>query len=256
MKIKNLLILFTSLLFLASCEIVQEIKFEEHGGGTYSLGFDMSEMMKMGMNSKDNTKNKQIDTIIDFAKVLEDKKDSIAKLSKKEQEKAALLKDFKLHMKSDTATNQLMMKMVYDFKDIAGLEKFGEKLKDQNFKELDMFNKKLAGKSKKTTENDNVFEKFDMMYATSFSKQKFTRKITEKSLNEAIKNKDTSITKDNPMSDMIRFKQRYVFPYKIKSVSNKNARILPNFKGIELQANLFEVNNNPKFFDVEVEFEK
>ncbi len=255
MKLKNLLALSICILIFSSCEIVQEIKFEENGGGKYSLGFDMSEMMKMGATSKsDSSKAKQLDTLINFSKFLEERKDSIAKLSKKEREKIELLKDFELYMKSDTATNQLVMNINYYFKDINDLNKFGEKLKDQNVKELDLFNKQLKPKNKKDS-SDDAFPDFNKSFTTTFTKKKFTRKITEKAYHDAVKKKDTTMKKDNPMSNMIRFKQRFIFPYKIKSVSNKNVRILSDFKGIEQDANFYEMNNDPTFFDVEVEFE-
>ncbi|HBK71081.1 MAG TPA: hypothetical protein DDZ39_05385 [Flavobacteriaceae bacterium] len=252
MKIKNLVVLFVAILILNSCEIVQEINFNEDGSGKYNLGFDMSEMMKMGGTKSDST-NQQIDTIIVFAKFLEEKKDSIAKLSKEEQEKINLLKDFDMYIKSDTVTKQLKMNIGYTFKNANELEHFHEKLKDQNIKELDLFGSKI--KSEKGDDKKGGIPNLNEAFTTTFSKKKFTRKITAKALADAIKKKDTSMKKDNPMSDMIRFKQRFTFPYKIKSVSNKNTRILPDFKGIEQEANMYDLNYNPNYFDVEVEFE-
>lgn len=255
MNFKHLLFLLLSTCFFTSCEIVQEIKFEPNGNGTYSLGFDMSEMMKMGATSKsDSSKAKQLDTIINFAKFLEERKDSIARLSKEKREKIAQLKDFELYMKSDTTTNQLVMNIRYNFKNINDLNKFSEKLKNQDVKELDLFNKQLKPKNKKENSNSD-FPDFNESFTTTFSSKKFTRKITDKARRDALKKKDTTMKKDNPMSNMIRFKQRFIFPYKIKSVSDKNARILSDFKGIEQEANMFEMNSNPNFFDIEVTFE-
>jgi len=256
MKIKNLLIIFTVALFLTSCEIVQEIKFKEDGSGKYNLGFDMSEMMKMGGSSKSDSTNQQIDTLIIFSKMLEEKKDSIAKLSKEEQKKIAFLKDFELYIKADSISKQLKMNIGYHFKDIADLEKFHEKLEGQNIKELDIFSKKVNGKSVKSDTKKDKFPNFNEHYITTFSRKKFTHKITAKGLEEAFKKKDTTMKKDNPMADMVRFKQRFIFPYKIKSVSNKNTRILPDFKGIEQEANMYDLNYNPNIFDVVIEFEE
>ncbi len=255
MKIKNAIVLFIAILTLTSCEIVQEINFKEDGSGKYSLGFDMSEMMKMGGSSKNDSTNQQIDTLIIFSKMLEEKKDSIAKLSKEEQEKIAFLKDFELYIKSDSISKQLKMNIGYHFKDIADLKRFNEKLEGQNIKELDIFKGKLKPKSDKKSDKTGELPNFNEHYTTTFSRKKFTLKITAKGLEEALKKKDTTMKKDNPMADMIRFKQRYLFPYKIKSVSNKNTKILSSFKGIELQANMYDLNYNPNYFDVEVEFE-
>ncbi len=79
-KFSTLLLSIGAIMVFSSCEIVQETQFKPDGSGTYSLGFDMSEMMKMGMNSKkDSTNNKQIDTLIHFSKFIEEKRDSISK---------------------------------------------------------------------------------------------------------------------------------------------------------------------------------
>ena len=93
-------------------------------------------------------------------------------------------------------------------------------------------------------------------FNTSFSKRKFSRAITKEARAEAMVKKDTTIKEDDPFVDMIRFKQVYRFPYKVKSVSNKNARILSDFKGIEIEANMFDFNNDPGFFNIEVVFER
>ena len=60
---------------------------------------------------------------------------------------------------------------------------------------------------------------------------------------------------DDPFADMIRFKQVFRFPYRVKSVSNDRAKILSDFKGIELEANMYDLNNNPDYFNIEVIFE-
>ena len=253
MKIKNIIVLFITILVLTSCEIVQEIKFNEDGSGKYSLGVDMSEMMKMGGSSKSDSTNQQIDTLIVFSKMLEEKKDSIAKLSKEEQEKIAFLKDFELYIKADSVSKQLKMNISYYFKDMNDLGRFHEKLSGQNIKELDIFKGKL--KSGKKSDKKDDFPDFNEHFISTFSRKKFTRKITAEGLEKALKEKDTTMKKDNPMADMIRFKQRILFPYKIKSVDNKNTKILSDFKGIEQEANMYDLNYNPNYFDVVIEFE-
>ncbi len=257
MKIKTLITLCIATLFLTSCEIVQEIKFEEDGSGKYSFGFDMSEMMKLDVNeSKNDSTNQQIDTLIIFSEVLEAKKDSIAKLSKEEQKKIALLKDFELYIKSDTVSKQLKMNIGYYFKNIEDLERFNEKLEGQNIKEFEIFKSKINPKSDKKSTKKGDFYNFNEDYTITFSRKKFTRKITAMGLEKALKKKDTAMKKDDPMADMIKLKQRFIFPYKIKSISNKNTKILSDFKGVEQEANMYDLNYDSKYFDIEVEFEE
>jgi len=247
------IVFIISLFILTSCEIVQETKFESNGSGRYSLGFDLSEMMKMGKSTKEGKNNKQLDTLIIFSEFLNVKKDSISKLSKEKQDKIKQLENFSLYIKADSISKKFEMKIIYIFDDISELKLFSEKLKGQNIKELEL----LSNKTKNTKKNkDNGIPDFNKFYNTTFNRERFSTKISPKGLVESEKNKDTTMTKDNPMADMIRFKSRYLFPYKIKSVNNENVRILPNFKGIEISGNLFEINNNPKYFDVNVEFEQ
>lgn len=251
---KYTLVVLITLLFV-SCEIVQETQFEENGSGRYSLGFDMSEMMKMGSPSKSKDSNsKEMDTIIHFADLLELKKDSISKLSKKEQKKLEDLKNFSLFIKTDSVNKKFEMRIDYNFKDLEDLKLFGEKLKGQNIKELSLFNDKINKKNAKG-ENSKGLEELTKSFETTFNKHRFTSKISKKALDKAEKKKDTSMTPDNPMVNMMRFKVRYLFPYRIKHVDNKNARILSNFKGVEISTNLYELNNNPRFFDLEIEFD-
>lgn len=253
MKNVKLIIGALCMILLVSCEIVQETKFKTDGSGTYSLGFDLSEMMKMGSGLESKKENKQIDTVIVFAELLNTKKDSIAKLTKEQQEKLKNLEHFSLNIKTDTVSKKFKMKINYDFKDVAELKLFSEKLKDQDIKELELLTNKTkslksGGKSK--------LPDFNKSYNTVFNNKKFSVKLTKQGLKEAKKNKDTTLTKNNPMADLVKFKSIYYFPHKIKKISNKNARILSDFKGIEITGNLYDINNNPKLFDVDIEFEK
>ncbi len=247
-------ILFVSV-FLISCEIVQEIEFNEQGGGTYSLGFDMSEMMKMGMSSKDSTQPKQVDTLINFSNYLKEKKDSIRKLPKAEREKIAQLEAFNLYMKADTTTNQLIMKMGYKFENLKDLKLFSKKLEGQNIKELAIFKEQLKDKKSKNEDNTSEFPDFNEAFDMVFSKTSFSHKITKDALVQAEKDKDTTLKKDSPMANMIRFKQRFKFPYKINKVTNEKAKILSDFKGIEIEGNMYDINNTPTIFDLEVFFD-
>ncbi len=100
------IVFIISLFILTSCEIVQETKFETNGSGRYSLGFDLSEMMKMGKNTKEGKNNKQLDTLIIFSEFLNAKKDSISKLSKEKQDKIKQLENFSLYIKADSISKK------------------------------------------------------------------------------------------------------------------------------------------------------
>lgn len=72
----------------------------EDGSGTFSYGFDMSPMYKMGMKKTDSTKvNKVLDTTFTFKDVLAKIKDSISKLSDADKEKIEQLEKEKRNLK-------------------------------------------------------------------------------------------------------------------------------------------------------------
>jgi len=241
-----------ALLLIAGCEIVQETQFKPNGSGTYHLSFDLSEMMKMGLGSRNGETMKQIDTSIVFAKLLKLHKDSIEQLGVEEQNKLKSLQDFSIDMLVDTASKKYLMRINYQFDNIESLKLFGEKLKELDFQKLDIMGKQSPNTKAESTNSIPDFTKF---YDITFNRKKFIYKISEEGLREARKNKDTTMTKQNPMANMILVKSRYYFPFKIKNVSNENAKILSDARGIEIDGNLFEVSNNPRFFDLEVVFD-
>ncbi|MBU2949749.1 hypothetical protein KO493_03445 [Tamlana agarivorans] len=250
-SIKSLFIL-TLIFNLCSCEVVQEVHFNADQSGQYSLGFDLSEMMHMGAAAESDSKKEQIDSLIVFADILELKKDSISKLSPEKQAKLKQLEAYSIDIKSDTTTNQFKMKINYDFKNLEDLALFSEKLRDQDIQELDLIGNKMKTTDKsKTDEIFNINDSFE----TTFNKDKFTLNISPEALAKSEKEKDTTMTADNPMANLMRFKLKYTFPYRIKKVSNQNAKVLSDFKGIEINANLYQMMSDPKFFDTEVEFE-
>ncbi len=258
---RNILILVFALIALQSCQIKEEIQFNEDGSGTYEMGFDMSEMLKMGQTTNDSVPSKVVDTLINFSTFLDEKKDSIASLSLEEQEKLELLRPLQFSMNANEAESQMKMDLKYAFTTIDDISKFGEAIKLADIKELNEMMNPMGGKevpqdsTEKKDDMDNPFA-MSTSFETRFSKTSFSRKMTTEAIEKAMQKKDTTMKKDDPFADAIRFKQVYKFPYKVKSVSNPNAKILSNFMGIEIEANMFEMNNDPKFFNVEVEFEE
>ena len=252
------LVFVLAIVFLSSCQIREEIIFQKDGSGSYEIGFDMSEMMKMD-GEQDSIPPKDIDTLINFASFLDLKKDSIATLSNKEQEKLELLRPLQFALKKNDEKKQMNMRLIYAFTKIDDIAKFADAVEKADIKELNEVMAPMAGDKKNATGEDKglfAFFSLSKSFTTVFDAQGFSRKITDEALAEIAMKKDTSSQDDNPFADMIRFKQVYKFPYRIKSVSNKNARILSDFKGVELEANMYEMDNDPEFFNMEVVFEQ
>ncbi|WP_442267315.1 hypothetical protein ACSIGC_06435 [Tenacibaculum sp. ZS6-P6] len=258
-RIAYLLLIALTLMFLTSCEVEWETKFNKDGGGKYSMIMDMSAMIEMtaGMQSNKKKKENELkDTVIDFSKILLEKKDSIAKLPADEQKKLKELEDLKITIDADTAINKAIVRIDYDFDDLEDLKSVGKKMR---LADLDKFVKMGSkGKAKKEKE-DEVEEKEDEKFPAitdmlniEYSDKKFVSKLSEEASKEIKKNSGD----DNPFASLIKFKVRYIFPHKIKSVSNEDVRILSSFKGIEFNVSVADLSENPDYLNVEVEFEK
>lgn len=255
---KNFIALLGLALIFQSCQIREEFTFKEDGSGTYEMGIDMSELMKSDLGTNDSIPQKSVDTLVVFSEWLDEKRDSISQLPKEEQEKLELLRPLEFSMNIDEEKKSMVMKLAYAFEEIDDIKKFGEAVKAANIKELDDLQSMSEGDPNGNGPKADLNSLFSTStsFETKFSKSKFTRTITDEAMEAAIKQKDTTLTADDPFVDMLRFKQVYRFPYRVKSVSNSNAKIHADFMGVEIEANMFELNNYPEYFNVEVKFDK
>lgn len=254
---KKIILSLAILLVCTGCVIKEEYTFNKDGSGKYEMEFDMTEFMSMQEEIDSTTAEKSIDTIINFATLLEDKKDSIAELDEEEQKRLEKLKPLQVTLKMNDSTKQMLMKLQYEFKELSDLKEFGEAIEQANIKELNDMSASNQETEQDTVQQDkpdifSMAESFD----TYFGRDKFSRAINEEARLKAIQQKDTTMQADDPFSDMIRFKQVFRFPYRVKEVNNERAKILSDFKGIELEANMYDLNNNPDFFNIEVIFEE
>ncbi|MGB5238475.1 MAG: hypothetical protein WBN59_12655 [Flavobacteriaceae bacterium] len=257
---KNLLVVLLIVFSILSCEIREEYTFNKDGSGVYEMVLDFSDFMKMKEENDSTLFEQKIDTLIDFAVLLEEKRDSIAQLPEAEQARLQSLKPLKFEMKVSDTTKQMLMNLRYDFEDISELEKFAETIEKANIKALDELSG--TGDPQENTMSDSLQPTnsglFEMAssFHTKFNSKKFSRKITDEARQEALKTQDTTMASDDPFADMLKFKQVFRFPYRVRAVDNEKARILSDFKGIELEVNMYDLNKDPDIFNVEVLFEK
>ena len=234
---------------ITSCEIAQETRFNKDGSGDYKLKLDLTSMMQMGGGSNTGKASQQMDTLVDFSELLKLKQDSISKLSFEEREKAEALKNFKFKMVSDSISGKFETEITYAFDSVDKLKNFAKILDSADNKSI----KSLTGE---IGEDTSKMPDLNKNYDIKFSKKKFTYKITEEGIKESQEKKQDSTNEMmGAMGNMITLKSKFIFPYRIKSISNKKATITSDFKGYEINANLFELGNNPKLLDTEVLFE-
>lgn len=136
-KIGVLCSLFVFLLI--SCNVQERIVFNEDMGGRYETSFDLTKMMtkmnEMGAGASNPEEEKtKIDTVMVFADLIKEHKDSIANLSAEDRANLEMLKDFTMKMKMDEDTGELKMNIYKDFKEFSGLERVAyevDKILDQ-----------------------------------------------------------------------------------------------------------------------------
>ncbi len=244
---KKLLLLSLVLIF-SSCQLNEEITFNKDGSGEFQLAIDMSGFMSMakGMGKENDSlkKNKKPlvkDTVYKLVDMLEDKKDSIAQLPKEEREWLEKMKNAVVKLHANEIKGEMTMAYIYPFKKVADLDNILDK--------FEKIEKNRKDKNSIMTDMTNDMPKTKVKY--EFNKRKFRRKVQmvkSKKTNDSINNKTEA------MLGMFKYKLIYHFPYKIKSVSNKDALLSADKKTliIELPANV--LFNNPKLLDFEVKF--
>jgi hypothetical protein len=126
---KKIIGLLSLLVFvLVSCNVQERIVFNDDMGGRYESSFDLSSMMAIandmgGGSSKPEKEKTKMDTVVVFADVLRDYKDSIAGLPAEDRARMEMLKDFTMAMKMDESTGEFKMNISKDFKTFRELER-------------------------------------------------------------------------------------------------------------------------------------
>jgi len=246
MKFKTLLFLIGLLTSLTSCMFTEELTVNNDGSGTYAFKMDMSEMLESvkDMSNKDSLKEPEVlDTIVFFKDILEEKKDSISKLTEEEQILLKSLEYLKLHMQVDEENGKMLMDFVMDFKNISELK--------------DMQNKitKAQALSDGKNQDNSLKSKADVEY--SFDGKTFRRSVIMKDLSEEkLQEVERSIQQSSSFLEGAMYKVIYHFESEIHSVSFKGAVISNDQKTLKIEVSLDSVMKNPKWLDFEVKLKK
>jgi len=246
MKFKTLLFLIGLLTGLTSCIFTEELTVSNDGSGTYAFKMDMSEMLESvkDMSNKDSLKEPEVlDTIVFFKNILEEKKDSISKLTKEEQILLKSLESLKLHMQVDEENGEMLMDFIMDFKNISELKDIQNK--------ITMAQALSDGKN----QENNLKSKADVEYL--FDGKTFRRSVIMKDLSEEkLQEVERSIKQSSSFLEGTIYKVVYHFESEIHSVSFKGAIISDDQKTLKIEVPLDSVMKNPKWLDFEVKLKK
>src|SRR5690554_1947768 len=131
--IRKILFFLGVSLMLISCQFTETMVLNEDGSGTISVEVDLSEMMAFGGIDAIDSSIIKMDTIISVKQYLQENKDSIASLSKKEQMKLKKLENYNIRLKMNSESSEMIYNISTTFKSvneandmIQGLDKAGD----------------------------------------------------------------------------------------------------------------------------------
>lgn len=250
MKLYKLLSFSFLLATLTSCTFTENIYVNDNGTGKFSVDMDGSSLMamagdqigsQMGANAKKN-----IDSTFTFKQLLEEKKDSIAKLSPEAQKELKKLENFVVNTKMNSEKKEFLMTMSTDFKNVNELQDILQTM--STFQKLEQGG---AGTAPFANFGNN-----ESKLSYTYDGKKFTRKaiIDKQKLTE--KANDSAADMSKMIFASSNYILKYHFPKKIKKVSNPNALFSEDRKTITIQYPFTDYMENPDKLNFEVEFEK
>lgn len=251
---RKIILCFLLIFSMLGCTMKEKMVLNEDGSGTFSYGFDMSALLKMG-KPKDSTKiPKVIDSVFTFKELLAPMKDSIAKLSDIEKQQFKLLEMFKVRLKVNEIKNEFSYDMEFDFSNTDGFKNMISPTKAATL--LSLSDKKVPKSSLKIESNDdksNTSFSYDGKYfvktVTANTKADNKKSTTKK---EA-KPEDDFSKKIDEMLKECKYSLEYHFPKKIKKVSLKEAKISADKKSFIVEIPIEKLKSNDQGFKVEFE---
>ena len=279
------------LFFLTSCAITESFEIREDRSGKFRYDIDLSQMMAMAGNigaeepskskkkknkKKEEVASKEMDTTFTFKSILEEKKDSIAKLPVDEQQKLKRLEKFTVHMVMNEAEKKLIYSMYSDFDTIdelmemmspmQSMQSIGggavanpmansavDALKDDSktsyFYDGKVFKKIVAPGSFKDAlkqELENVDE--DAVETSEEAIEGATEEAIEESLDQMSESMGMIFEQSS-------YKMVYTFPKAVKSITFENAQFSADRKTVTVDIAMDDYMEHPEKLSFEVVFE-
>ncbi len=244
---------------MTSCMFKEKMIINENGSGTFSYGFDMSPMFKMGFKSNDSIKKKQVlDTVFTFKEVFAKVKDSIAKLSKEDQQKIKALEKFKVTFKVNEDKKQFEFNMEYNFPSSDSLKNMVSPLEG-----LEAMPKLGPGKKLGALSAVPEDEKKKSRFTYNYDGKVFEKILVD---GDAVKSKKEKKKKEKEEENILtkqmdeafkecKYAMEYHFPKRIKTVSLKNAVISKDRKSFTLDIPIKELPEDEEKMGFKVVFE-
>ncbi len=223
---------------------------EPDGSGKISVDFDGSSFMEMmGDEMRKDGEEQKMDSIIDFAYLLEERKDSIANLPQEEQDKLKRLENFKMRILMDTESKDMKFSMFTDFVNVNELSDmmstFQEASSTQN----------LGGKAMKGEDAPmgKTSQGTDVSYKYKDNRFSRTTIVVDQ---ELFQKSIDSLDQMKMFMGESTYTLNYNFPKKIKSISAEKALFSQDGKSFTLEVSFLEMMKNPEILNIDVVLEE
>jgi len=246
--IKRFFLLLTLAVLIVSCQFTETLELNENGTGRMAIEMDLGEMMAFTDEFEKDSVATKLDTIIHMKDFLEEKKDSISKLSEDKQLQLKKMENFNLHMIMDTEKSEMKFNIFSDFKDISEVNDL--------FKGLEQTASMMPGLDDDENGEDKDEEAKDIIGVSySYKDGMFKRDAFIKDKEMHQQEVDSMKSAESFMGSM-KYKLKYTFPRKIKNASVENASYSLDGKTIEIVASFIDYFKDPDVLDLEIELEK
>ncbi|AMA49640.1 MULTISPECIES: hypothetical protein [Flavobacterium] len=244
---KRFLCLLLPLVVLTSCVFTEEIEINQDGSGKYAFAIDGSSLI--AMMPKDSSKLvKTIDSVFTFKQLLEEKKDSIAKLSIEEQSKFRKSENFLMRIQINQEKKQLLFSLETFFKSVTDLQQLIEGM--ESFQKL---TKSIKKQQIQRIGNLSVLLENGVKMNYLYDGKKFFRKTI--ATNQPFKKIDANfLAKYKTILEASKYVVKYHFPKEVKTVSNKTAVFSKDRKIVTIEFKWDEIVKSPECLNLEVQF--
>jgi hypothetical protein len=243
---KKLLLIVSLALITISCQFTETLVLNEDGTGSIAMEMDFSEMMALSDAFSNDSSLVRTDSIIYMKDMLIEKKDSISKLPKAEQQKLKKLENFSFRTVMDPKSSKMFFTIATDFQKIDQANELMSAMENSgSFMQG-------TGSDVKVGSDDDSGGIVGVNY--TFKKGKFKR---DAYIRDETKHKaqiDSMKQAEAFMGGAI-YRLKYTFPKKIKKVSVEDATFSLDGKTMEFERSMLEYMKDPDILDVEVELE-
>ncbi|MGB3342672.1 MAG: hypothetical protein WBA61_02050 [Aequorivita sp.] len=240
--IKKLLFFSFILTLFIGCQFTETMVLNEDGSGTMTVEVNMDEMMAMGAMGGE-TEQMKMDTIVTMKDFLEEKKDSISKLSKEDQLKLKKLENYKIRIKMDSEKSEMLYNVSTKFKSVAEANDILNGLEQAS-------NLMPKDADEEAEKEESSSEIIGVNY--SFEKGVFKRDAYIKD-KVAHQREVDSLKQSEAFLGTVMYSLKYTFPKSIKKVSDPSATLSIDKKTLTLTKPFVEYFKNPDLLDLEVE---